>query len=326
MPPPPLEIPGLDGLQRASFHKNGYLVIPNYLSQENLSTLLSETHHLLNEFDISTHPLTRFTTGDSPSDPEHVGDDYFLTSGDKIRFFFEPDAFQPPDPAHPNNPPTLTRAKHLAINKIGHSLHTLSPAFSDITLSPRNAAIAHDLNFRDPRVLQSMIICKQPGIGAAVPPHKDSEFLYTDPPSAVGWWIALQDAGKGNGGLGMWKGSHRRGYVKRRFVRAEGGEGTEFIPWEGTGLASELQEGDDGKGEVYTPRDEDFELLDVKAGDLVLIHGNVLHKSERNTSGQSRFAYTFHVIEGGKGWEYDGRNWLQPTGEEGFTKLFKGDY
>ncbi|KAK2809090.1 hypothetical protein FQN50_004144 [Emmonsiellopsis sp. PD_5] len=324
MPSPPPSTPSILGLtpdRRASFHENGYLVIPNYLSQKNLDDLLSTTHHLLSNFDLTTHPLTRFTTGDSPTSPTHVGDSYFLTSGDKIRFFFEPDAFQPPDSAHPNNPPTLTRAKNLAINKIGHSLHTLSPPFSDITLSARTAEIARDLNFKDPRVLQSMVICKQPGIGAAVPPHKDSEFLYTDPPSAVGWWIALQDAGPGNGGLGMWKGSHKRGYINRRFVRVEGGEGgTEFIPWNGTGLARELQVGDWKEGEVYTPRDEDFELLDVKAGDLVLIHGNVLHKSERNTSGESRFAYTFHVIDGAE--EYDGRNWLQPTGEEGFTRLF----
>ena len=51
----------------------------------------------------------------------------------------------------------------------------------------------------------------------------------------------------------------------------------------------------------------------------MLIHGNLLHKSERNLSGRSRFIYTFHVIEGEN--EYDERNWLQPPAK-GFTKLF----
>ena len=32
--------------------------------------------------------MTKFSTGDSETS-SHVGDDYFLTSGDKIRFFFE---------------------------------------------------------------------------------------------------------------------------------------------------------------------------------------------------------------------------------------------
>ena len=32
--------------------------------------------------------MTKFSTGDGNSS-SHIGDDYFLTSGDKIRFFFE---------------------------------------------------------------------------------------------------------------------------------------------------------------------------------------------------------------------------------------------
>lgn len=40
-------------------------------------------------------------------------------------------------------------------------------------------------------VLQSMIICKQPRIGAEVPIHDDSSFLHTDPPSALGFWSAI---------------------------------------------------------------------------------------------------------------------------------------
>jgi len=64
--------------------------------------------------------------------------------------------------------------------------------------------------------------------------------------------------------------------------------------------------------------DEKFVLGEVKAGSLVLIHGNILHKSERNLSPRSRFIYTFHVIEGEN--EYDEKNWLQPT-EKGFSRL-----
>ena len=51
---------------------------------------------------------TKFTTGDD----NHVGDDYFLTSGDKIRYFLEEDAVAENG--------KLTREKSKAVNKIGH--------------------------------------------------------------------------------------------------------------------------------------------------------------------------------------------------------------
>jgi len=50
----------------------------------------------------------------------------------------------------------------------------------------------------------------------------------------------------------------------------------------------------DGKEEWGEER-EKFVMGPVKKGSLVLIHGNVLHKSERNTGKGSRFIYTFHV-------------------------------
>lgn len=315
--------------QLAFFNEKGYLVIPDYLSPNETISLINETNHLLETFPLESHPLTQFTTGDdkdnNDDDKAHVGDDYFLTSGDKVRFFFEPDAFTSgPDTTEK---PTLTKPKHLAINKIGHALHALSPPFEKTTLNERNAAIARSLGFAAPRVLQSMVICKQPSIGGAVRSHRDSEFLYTSPPSAVGWWIALQDAGPVNGTLGMFGGSHRGatgGGIRRRFVRkfdALGRTvGTGFVENEGPRLARGMSIGDEDRGELDGSQ-EDLEVLDIKAGSLVLIHGNVLHKSEKNTSPNSRFAYTFHVIEGAEGSEYDGRNWLQPP-EEGFSKLY----
>lgn len=47
-------------------------------------------------------------------------------------------------------------------------------------------------------------------------------------------------------------------------------------------------------------------------GSLVLIHGEVVHKSERNLSEYSRHAYTFHAIERAET-VYSTDNWLQPT-------------
>jgi hypothetical protein len=77
---------GLTKEQLATFDRDGYLLIPNALSQETVSSLLAETHSMLEKFSLDDHPMTKFSTGETS---DHVGDDYFLTSGDKVRFFFE---------------------------------------------------------------------------------------------------------------------------------------------------------------------------------------------------------------------------------------------
>lgn len=79
---------GLSAAQVEQFNSDGFLVIENALSAETVESLMVETNSLLDNFSLEDHPLTKFATGGEDG-KDHVGDDYFLESGDKVRFFFE---------------------------------------------------------------------------------------------------------------------------------------------------------------------------------------------------------------------------------------------
>ncbi|XP_029693463.1 phytanoyl-CoA dioxygenase domain-containing protein 1 isoform X2 [Takifugu rubripes] len=141
--------------------------------------------------------------------------DYFITSGDKIRFFFEKGVF--------DDKGEFTVPKHRSLNKVGHALHAYEPLYKRVTHSPKVQSIARTLGFARPVVLQSMYIFKQPGIGGEVMPHQDASFLNTEPLGRVmGMWIALEDATVDNSCLWFIPGSHKSG-ISRRMVRSPPG-------------------------------------------------------------------------------------------------------
>ncbi|KAI0268628.1 phytanoyl-CoA dioxygenase [Gloeopeniophorella convolvens] len=289
-------IPELTSERHPQRTRDSYLVIPGFLAPDETGALLARSKQLLDEFSLLDHPLTKFSTGDS----NHVGDDYFLSSGDKIRYFLEEDAI--------DKQGNLTREKQKAVNKIGHALHELEPAFRRVTLeNEKLRSLVRDLRFHhDPVALQSMVIFKQPQIGGEVPEHNDSTFLYTSPPSALGFWIALERCTPENGALSFLPGSHLTAPITKRFVR---------LPTGGTGFEQLLDPTD-------PPNPTGAYILEeCNPGDLVLIHGSVLHKSERNTSPKTRFAYTFHMIESPPHATYDEKNWLQPTEAMPFSRI-----
>ncbi|CAE6481551.1 unnamed protein product [Rhizoctonia solani] len=304
--------------QVAKFYKDGYLILPGFIPKDETSTLLARAKQLIAEFQLEGHPMTRFTTGEE-DDPthskKHVGDEYFLTSGDKIRFFLEDDAF--------DSQGNLAKPKEKSVNKIGHGLHERDPVFHKFTMeNEKLKQLAHDLAFhQDPEVLQSMVICKQPEIGGKVPEHNDSTFLYTDPPSALGFWFALERCTEFNGALSFLPGSHRTTPINKRFVRLPEG-GTGFIDIESPVIPLDIQSQPSERPVDFDATGGEYILETCDAGTLVLIHGSVLHKSERNTSQNTRFAYTFHMIESAPKVRYDERNWLQPAASMSFSKLY----
>ncbi|HEY0378403.1 MAG TPA: phytanoyl-CoA dioxygenase family protein [Pyrinomonadaceae bacterium] len=263
--------------QLAHYARDGFLVIENFVSAEECDRLRERALSLVAAFD-PTDSVSVFSTREQT----RTSDDYFLGSGDQIRFFFEEEAF--------DERGRLRQRVECSINKIGHALHDLDPVFSRFSHAPELSALVKDLGYRRPRLIQSMYIFKQPGIGGEVTCHQDAAFLYTEPPTATGLWFALEDATRENGCLWAIPGGHRLG-LKSRFLRAAGG-GTRF--------------------EVYdqTPWPTDRLVpLEVKQGALILLDGLLPHMSHPNRSPRSRHAYTLHYIE--RDAHYPADNWMQ---------------
>lgn len=262
--------------QVAEYLANGSLVINGFVDTATCDELRARAAEMVHEFDpaevvsiFSTHEQNRTT------------DDYFLTSGDKIRFFFEENAF--------NADGTLKYQKEKSINKIGHALHDLDPVFERFSCSQEIKNLATAIGMKNPLLLQSMYIFKQPNIGGEVTCHQDSTFLYTDPIDIVGLWFALEDATIENGCLWAIPGGHRSG-LKSRWVRGPEGMRFEIFdtePW---------------------PEDQ-LVPLEVSKGSLIVLHGLLPHRSFENRSSRSRHAYTLHLISGDANYPAD--NWLQ---------------
>jgi phytanoyl-CoA hydroxylase len=261
----------------ADYERDGFLVLPGFASRETCEAMIARSRELVAAFDPGT-VASVFST----KEQTHTTDDYFLSSGGEVRFFFEEEAF--------DGDGRLRQAKELSINKIGHALHDRDPLFSEVSRDPRLAGVCADLGMRDPLLMQSMYIFKQPRIGGEVVCHQDSTFLWTEPESCVGLWLAVEDATTENGCMWALPGRHRDP-LKSRFRRAPGG-----------GVAMDVLDASPWPSEGEVP-------LEAEQGTLIVLHGRLPHRSGPNRSDRSRHAYTLHVVDGAC--DYPADNWLQ---------------
>ena len=271
----------LDEDRREAWERDGFVVLPGFVPPDRVESLRHRIDDLVAGYASQGLPdgaATVFST----TEQTHAQDNWFLTSADVIRPFFENGAFD----ADGN----LTVPMDRALNKMGHALHDLDSAFDQFSRTTDLASLVAELGVSDPLLLQSMVIFKPPRIGGEVVCHCDHSFLWTDPQTVVGLWFALDDATVANGCMWAIPGGHVGGARTRFRLDGTGGTTTDVLD--------------------PTPYDHgDLVPVEAEAGTLVAFHGCLPHWSGANTSDRPRLAYTLHVIDGTAHYRAD--NWLQ---------------
>ncbi len=128
-----------------------------------------------------------------------------------------------------------------------------------------NSAVCH---------FHSKLMQKEPKVGGAWEWHQDygywykNEFLFPDQMMSV--MIAITDANKENGCLQVINGSHKMGRIEHGFTGEQVGASQHYVD-----LALKTMQ---------------LMYVELKAGDALFFHSNLLHRSEANLSSNSRWS------------------------------------
>ncbi|MBC7949985.1 MAG: phytanoyl-CoA dioxygenase family protein [Chitinophagaceae bacterium] len=145
-----------------------------------------------------------------------------------------------------------------------------------LTKSERMVNSAYKLMEGDSAVchFHSKLMQKEPKVGGAWEWHQDygywykNEFLF--PGQMISVMIAITEANKANGCLQVIKGTHHMGRIEHGFAGEQVGASQHYVD-----LALKTLE------LVY---------VELKPGDALFFHSNLLHRSEANTSDKSRWS------------------------------------
>ena len=263
----------------ADYEQNGFAVIESAIAPSDLDSIKNAAQNIIESFDVSKHRSV-FSTKHQDKDR----DKYFIDSAEAVHCFLEEHAL--------DESGELNRPKDRAINKIGHAMHDLVPAFTDFCRLPIFAETMHALGFQTPELWQTMYIFKQPKIGGEVRWHQDASYLIANNTGVIGCWIAIEDASKSNGCLWVEPGGHHSPLREIYEVSTDAPTG-------------ELRPLDD------TPWPDESKALavEVPAGSIVLFSDRMPHYSSQNLSDRSRQAFTMHFTDQGSQWS--DKNWLQ---------------
>lgn len=181
------------------------------------------------------------------------------------------------------SPPEL-KAIHLALERLLASAqrasrdasriidpHKISRLFYEICLHPTIVEQVCSLLGEDAYLWSSHLAIKAPRSRHAVPWHQDDCYFSLHDGTSLAVFLAFDDVGPLNGAVEIMPGSHRNG------------------------LASP---GASGRGRVMACRGvQKSHPIELRAGEISVHHGHLIHRSPPNLSANRRAAYVMHYAE-----------------------------
>jgi len=149
-------------------------------------------------------------------------------------------------------------------------------AYGLLTKSERMVTSANALMEGDSAVchFHSKLMQKEPRVGGAWEWHQDYGYWYKNefllPNQMISIMVAITDANKQNGCLQVIQGSHQMGRIEHGFAGEQVGASQHYVD---LALKTMLL--------VY---------VEIDAGDALIFHSNLLHRSEANTSDKARWS------------------------------------
>src|SRR6476660_2932289 len=149
-------------------------------------------------------------------------------------------------------------------------------AYGLLTKSKRVVESVNQLMEGDAPVchFHSKLMQKEPKVGGAWEWHQDYGYWYKNefllPGQMMSVMVAITDANKANGCLQVIKGSHKMGRIEHGFAGEQVGASQHYVD-----LALKTME---------------LAYVEIKAGDALFFHSNILHRSEANTSDTARWS------------------------------------
>jgi phytanoyl-CoA hydroxylase len=149
------------------------------------------------------------------------------------------------------------------------------PYFGEYRRQPHWLSLAEMLIGEPAHAKEPEWFDKPPGTNHVTPPHQDNFYFCLTPPHVVTLWLALDRVDEENGCLRYVRGSHRAG------VRPHGRSNI-------LGFSQGITD--------LGPADREREVsIFLEAGDLVLHHGNTIHRADANRS-NTRHRRAFAVV------------------------------